>query len=54
MNHVKTTEATAGKGTRYVDTTAEAGVTYQYRVRGRNGKVYGAYKAGGNVTAKAA
>ncbi len=40
-------------GLSYEDTTGEAGVVYQYRVRGRNGTVYGPFKTGSVVRAQA-
>ena len=36
----------------YVDKTAKAGTTYQYRIRPRNGSIYGNFKASAEVTAK--
>ena len=47
-----TTLKTGVKGISYVDTAVKAGVSYQYRVRGRRGKAYGAYKACSAVRAK--
>ncbi len=41
-------------GLSYEDATGEAGVIYQYRVRGRNGTVYGPFKVSSVVRAKAA
>ena len=37
----------------YVDTALTAGRVYQYRVRGRSGSVYGAFKAGTSTKALA-
>jgi uncharacterized repeat protein (TIGR02543 family) len=39
-------------GTSFEDTTGEAGVVYQYRVRGRDGTVYGIFKVSSVVRAK--
>jgi hypothetical protein len=39
-------------GLSYEDTTGEAGVVYQYRIRGRDGTVYGIFKVSSVVRAK--
>ena len=39
-------------GTKYVDKTVKSGKVYQYRIRPRNGNIYGNFKAGDEVTAQ--
>ncbi len=39
-------------GLSYTDTAVTKGVTYRYRVRGRNSSAYGPFTTGANVTAK--
>ena len=39
-------------GLKYVDKNVKAGTVYQYRIRPRNGNIYGNFKAGAEVTAQ--
>ena len=48
---VWTTLAGSISGTSFTDSTGEAGKVYQYRVRGRNGNEFGAFKTSAEVAA---